>query len=203
VPATEALLPRFRAAHTQVLGVSVDSVYSHANWGADLGGVSFPLLSDFEPKGGVARQYGAYLEGPGITDRATVIIEAGGTVRYAHSVTPAGKRDIEELAAECEAVDRKHGGAKGSMASPTLIGGDAALYVKSLCGFSRAALLARSNLHLENAVAVQNVSQDPAALSELKQKASTEQAPCLLSEGKPLLESDAIIQRFVAAAAPL
>ena len=53
------LLPRFRAVHTQVLGVSIDSIYSHASWGSDLGGVSFPLLSDFEPKGAVARSYGA------------------------------------------------------------------------------------------------------------------------------------------------
>ena len=35
-------------------GVSIDSVHSHANWGRELGGVSFPLLSDFEPKGAVA-----------------------------------------------------------------------------------------------------------------------------------------------------
>ena len=55
----QALLPRFRAAHTQVLGVSVDSMYCHANWARDLGGVSFPLLADFHPKGEVARSYGA------------------------------------------------------------------------------------------------------------------------------------------------
>ena len=41
------MLPRFRAAHTQVLGVSVDSVFCHANWAASMGGVSFPLLADF------------------------------------------------------------------------------------------------------------------------------------------------------------
>ena len=47
----EAALDRFRAAGTQVLGVSVDSIHSHANWGRDLGDVSFPLLADFEPIG--------------------------------------------------------------------------------------------------------------------------------------------------------
>jgi hypothetical protein len=178
-------------------------VYSHANWGADLGGVSFPLLSDFEPKGEVARRYGVYLDGPGITDRATVIIDAGGSVRYARSATPAGQRDIDELAAECAEIDRRHGGAVGSAASATGIGGDATLYVKSPCGFSRATLLARSNLHLEDAVSVRNVSQDPAALSELKRAAGAEQAPRLVLEGEPLLESDEIIRRLVAAAAPV
>jgi len=54
-------LPRFRAAHTQVLGVSVDSIHCHANWGVSLGGISFPLLSDFVPKGNMAASYGAYL----------------------------------------------------------------------------------------------------------------------------------------------
>ena len=64
----EAMLDRFRAAHTQVLGVSVDSVYSHAAWAASLGGVSFPLLADFHPKGALASELGLYLDGAGITD---------------------------------------------------------------------------------------------------------------------------------------
>ena len=85
----EQLLPRFRAAHTQVLGISVDSVYCHANWARDLGGISFPLLADFEPKGAVGARYGLYLDGPGIDDRATVIVDATGVVRHASSVTPS------------------------------------------------------------------------------------------------------------------
>ena len=86
------MVDRFRAADTQVLGISVDSVYSHANWARDLGGVSFPLLSDFEPKGAVAASFGHYLAEPGITDRATVIIDKEGVVRYSVSVTPSGSK---------------------------------------------------------------------------------------------------------------
>ena len=82
MPEVEALLPRFRAAHTQVLGVSIDSVYCHANWARDLGGISFPLLADFEPKGAAASEYGLYLDSPGIDDRATVIVDVSGTVRH-------------------------------------------------------------------------------------------------------------------------
>ena len=89
----EAALDRFRAANTQVLGVSVDSVHSHANWGRDLGGVSFPLIADFEPKGAMAKAYGHYIEAAGIGDRATVIVDKDGKVAYSNSVTPAGKRD--------------------------------------------------------------------------------------------------------------
>jgi alkyl hydroperoxide reductase subunit AhpC len=94
----EQLLPRFRSAHTQVLGVSVDSIFCHSNWAASMGGISFPLLADFHPKGKMATDYGLYLSDNGITDRATVVIDASGVVRHASSVTPAGQRNIEELA---------------------------------------------------------------------------------------------------------
>ena len=66
----ERLLARFRSAHTQVLGVSVDSVYCHANWGQSMGGISFPLLADFHPKGAMASEYGLYLSDKGITVNA-------------------------------------------------------------------------------------------------------------------------------------
>lgn len=203
MPVAEALLPRFRAAHTQVLGVSVDSVYSHANWGADLGGVSFPLLADFEPKGGMAGSYGVYLAAPGITDRATVIVDSSGVVRYAKSVSPAGERNIEELAAECETVDRGYSGAVREPAPGGALASDAVLYVKSQCGFSRAADLARRNLHLKEALILKNVSQDQAALEELEAASGQQQAPCLAAGGELLLESDAIIRRLVELAAPL
>src|SRR5439155_313008 len=39
-------LPEFEALQAQVLGVSVDDVETHRAWAAELGGVSFPLLSD-------------------------------------------------------------------------------------------------------------------------------------------------------------
>ena len=118
----QALLPRFRAAHTQVLGVSVDSVYCHVNWARDLGGITFPLLADFHPKGEVARAYGLYLDGSGITDRATVLVDAAGVVRDAASVTPSGRRDIGELAAECERLDAGYSGPVEDFSEPAVTG---------------------------------------------------------------------------------
>lgn len=201
MPELEALQPRFRAANTQVLGVSVDSVYSHANWGQDLGGISYPLLSDFEPKGEMAKAYGLYLEGPGITDRATVIVDHSGVVRFAESVGPGGRRDTEALAAKCEAINTEFPGAQ-----PAPEGHDPheapVLYVKSKCGASRAALCARHNLHL-GFIPVKNVSEDPAALAELESAAGTNQAPCLLASGKAHHESAEIISHWVNAYAPL
>ncbi len=196
----EKLLARFRSAHTQVLGVSVDSVYSHANWAQSMGGVSFPLLSDFHPKGAMATAYGTYLADKGITDRATVIIDAGGIVRHASSVTPSGQRNIEELAALCESVDKQHGGGLKGFSIPPGIAAGATLYVKSHCGASRAAMLARHNLHLDTRLTVRNVTEDVAARGELQKIAGKDQAPCLVIDGNPIHESKVIIQHLVSAA---
>jgi hypothetical protein len=203
VPGIEDRLSRFRTANTQVLGVSVDSVYCHANWGRDLGGISFPLLADFHPKGQVAKSYGLYLEEKGITDRATVIVDAAGTVRYANSVTPAGERDLDELVRLCADNNAKHGKGVGSPQPQRDQLRGSVLYVKSRCGFSRAALLALENLHLGDIVAVKNVSEEPAYLQDLKKAAATEQAPCLVIGEKAMLESADIVQCLAKAAAPL
>ena len=49
----------------------------------------FSLLTDFEPKGAVARQYGVYREGDGVCERALFVIDADGLVRWSY-VSPVG-----------------------------------------------------------------------------------------------------------------
>lgn len=83
MPSYEADLSRFEGADTQVLGISVDSIPSHTAWAKSLGGISYPLLSDFEPKGAVAKAYGAYRDKDGITERALFVIDKEGKVAYA------------------------------------------------------------------------------------------------------------------------
>ncbi len=197
MPALEALLKRCEAAHTQPLGLSIDSVYAHANWASSLEGISFPLLADFHPKGAVADAYGIYLDAAGISDRATVIIDAGGTVRHASAVGPGGVRDIGELVALCEGIDKDYSGDVEAPSAAAGLEAGAKLYVKSPCAFSRTALLARDNLHLGGALAVVNVSEDADGLAELQKAAGTEQAPCLIAGGETLLESDAIVEHLV------
>ncbi len=193
----ERLLARFRSAHTQVLGVSVDSVFSHANWAKSMGGISFPLLSDFHPKGAMARTYGLYLEDKGITDRATVIIDASGVVRHASSVTPAGRRNIDDLAAMCEKLDQAYGTGLPAFPGPEGVPGGATLFVKSACGASRAAMLALSNLHLDGKLTLRNISEDPAAREEIVKMSGKDQAPCLVVAGRAIHESKDIIARLV------
>ena len=67
---------------TQVLGVSVDSVHCHAAWANGMGGVAFPLLADFEPRGEVGRSYGVWLPEEGVTDRGTLLIGTDGRVLW-------------------------------------------------------------------------------------------------------------------------
>ena len=77
------VMPEFRKFRAEVLGISVDGVWCHAAFAKDRR-LRFPLLADFEPKGAVARQYGAYLEPEGICQRALVVIDAAGVVRWSY-----------------------------------------------------------------------------------------------------------------------
>ena len=69
-----------------------------------MGGVSFPLLSDWHPKGEMGKSYGVYSEEKGYTIRSTVIIDKGGIVRYSQSVKPGDRRHAKELADICGKV---------------------------------------------------------------------------------------------------
>lgn len=82
------LLPEFRRYDAQLLGVSVDGVWSHDAFAADRN-FHFPLLSDFEPKGEVARAYGVYREKEGITERAIFVVDADGVIDWSF-VSPVG-----------------------------------------------------------------------------------------------------------------
>ena len=197
----EGALQRFRAADTQVLGVSIDSVHCHANWAKDLGGVSFPLLSDFQPKGAVAKSFGHYLQEAGITDRSTVIVDKEGIVRYSVSVTPAGQRKVGDLVGECQKVNVEEPSTKLAEGKP--LPKDTVLYVKSHCGHSRRALLAMDNLHLASTLQVINVSEDPGGATALEKAGGKNQAPCLVLGGRSIYEAAALIQELAELAAPL
>jgi peroxiredoxin len=71
-----------------LLGISVDGVWSHAAFAHDRG-YHIPLLSDFEPKGEIARRYGVYREKEGVTERALFVIDAEGKIHWSY-VSPVG-----------------------------------------------------------------------------------------------------------------
>jgi len=65
----------------KLIGISVDSVFSHKALQEELG-LSIPLLSDFHPKGEVARAYGALIEKRGHANRSLVLVDEDGTVAF-------------------------------------------------------------------------------------------------------------------------
>src|SRR5688572_8283700 len=67
------VLPEFHEYGAELLGISVDGVWCHSSYAQDKK-LHFSLLSDFEPKGAVARLYGAYREGDGTSERALFVI---------------------------------------------------------------------------------------------------------------------------------
>src|SRR5881275_1951615 len=58
------VLPEFQKHRAELLGISVDGVWCHAAF-AENRRLHFPLLADFEPKGEVAKKYGAYRDEDG------------------------------------------------------------------------------------------------------------------------------------------
>jgi peroxiredoxin len=82
------LLGEFGEFDAELLGISVDGAWCHIAFAHERK-LHFPLLSDFEPKGHVARLYGAYREPDGTTERALFVIDAAGVIRWSH-LSPVG-----------------------------------------------------------------------------------------------------------------
>jgi len=82
------LRAQFEELNAALVAVSVDGIWCHLAYGKDRG-FHFTLLSDFEPKGEVARQYGVYRQQDGITERALFVIDEEGVIRYSY-VSPVG-----------------------------------------------------------------------------------------------------------------
>lgn len=89
-------LKQFEELGAQVLGISVDSVWTHAAFAKSLG-LSYPLLADFNPKGAVAKAYGLYLEDKGMTKRATVVIDGNGKIVWMKEQPLGEARDNKEV----------------------------------------------------------------------------------------------------------
>jgi alkyl hydroperoxide reductase subunit AhpC len=84
----------FGSEDAEIFGISVDSLDSHRKWAEELGGLSYPLLSDAEKK--VSRAYGVLDEEAGVALRATFIINPAGDLTYVvMSHTNVG-RSVEE-----------------------------------------------------------------------------------------------------------
>lgn len=78
----------FARHNAQMIGISVDSRWCHSAF-ADHNQFHFPLLADFEPKGGMARLYEAYNEKSGECHRALYVLDENGIIRWSY-LSPVG-----------------------------------------------------------------------------------------------------------------
>jgi len=82
------LLREFRRLNGALLGISVDGVWCHSAFAAARH-LHFPLLADFEPKGAVAKLYGAYRTKDGVAERALFVLDGEGVIRWSY-LSPIG-----------------------------------------------------------------------------------------------------------------
>ncbi len=64
-----------------LVGVSVDNIPTLSAWVKHMGGLWFPVASDFWPHGGYAARLGL-LRSDGTTERALLLIDKAGIIRY-------------------------------------------------------------------------------------------------------------------------
>jgi peroxiredoxin len=94
------LLDEFRNYDAQLMGISVDGVWCHLAFATERK-LGFPLLADFEPKGEVARSYGAYDAAEGLSGRALFVIDERGRIFWSYlspvGVNPGAEGILEAL----------------------------------------------------------------------------------------------------------
>lgn len=84
------------SADAQVLGISVDSAWTHQAFAKSIG-ITYPLLADFHPKGAVAKSFGLFEEERGFTSRATVIVDKAGKVSFVENHGLGNARDDAKI----------------------------------------------------------------------------------------------------------
>jgi alkyl hydroperoxide reductase subunit AhpC len=85
--------------------VSVDSVFSHKAFGEKIGGINFPMLSDFYPHGAICAMYDC-LRPEGYPKRAVFIIDKKGIVRFT-KMYEKGIPENKELLAELDKINKE------------------------------------------------------------------------------------------------
>ncbi len=96
MPALEKRLTEFHEAETEVVGISVDSIFSHAAWCKHkIGTISYPLLSDMHHK--VMSAYGVHNENGNYANRSVFIVDKNGNVAYKEICGKGQLPDVEVL----------------------------------------------------------------------------------------------------------
>ena len=87
IVAFDAALAQFEQKSTQVIGISVDSHFTHLAWKntprkeGGIGPIKYPLVADLTKQ--ISKDYGVYLEKEGVALRGLFLIDKDGVVRHA------------------------------------------------------------------------------------------------------------------------
>lgn len=207
LPALAALRDRFWAeAGTLPVAVTVDNAPANLAWARTCGaGDRVPLLSDFHPHGAVARAYGALLEGEGVADRAAVLVDRAGVVRYSESVGKYGKRSAPALLAIATAV--RTGAVAGAPgAAPPSARTALDLPVLYAAGSCAACAQVRAMLDAtgrSQRVVVRDVEREPDAMRALLALDPAATVPALVWRGARTTGRDAVAARLQAEVPPV
>jgi peroxiredoxin len=110
------LLGEFGERGAELLGISVDGAWCHRAYARDRH-LHFPLLSDFEPKGAVAKSYGAYRDAEGVCERALFVIDRNGVIAWSYcspvAVNP-GADGILDALDQLTQTEKAHGHPQGA-----------------------------------------------------------------------------------------
>jgi len=176
--------------NTQVLGISVDSGPCLKAWAESLGGITYPLLSDFYPHGQVAQTFGV-LRAEGYSERAIFVVDKQGIVRYVDVHDIDQQPDNEELFRVLEKLEPQRAQAQSLSApapapEPTA---DVVMYCTPWCpGCRRAHEFFKSH----NIAFVEvDITRDRAAAARVRQWANgSETTPTFNIKGTIIVDYD-------------
>lgn len=150
IPSYEAEYASFVGLNAQVLGISVDHKPCLKAWAESLGGISYPLASDFWPHGEIAKKYGVLIEEEGKSERAIFVLDKMGIIRYIDIHDIDHQPDNEEVRKVLREIDPETA-AKNDEEEPAvgaLPTGGVVLYCTKWCPACRRA----RNLFTENGI---------------------------------------------------
>jgi peroxiredoxin len=98
--AYNADLAKFAALNAQVVGISVDSIYSTTAWEKEIGPLDYALAADYWPHGEVAQKFGVFRdrgEFAGISERAVFVVDKNGKIAFSKVYPIEQLPDTKEL----------------------------------------------------------------------------------------------------------
>jgi peroxiredoxin len=87
----------FKKLNVEILQISADTTPSLKVWAEQLGGIPFPLLSDYWPHGAIGKAYGVFNDERGMDKRSAFVLDGQGVIRYAKVYEPGTIPESKDL----------------------------------------------------------------------------------------------------------